>query len=81
MRRDTQLERELADTLQRARLVALNATGDREQWGGTAVAKRIGVTKPCLSQWENGRCFPSSFKLWRLWGKAVGVVVRIGVGE
>ena len=81
MRRDTKLERELADRLQRARLAALNATGDRERWGGSAIAKRIGVTKPCLSQWENGRSLPSSFKLWRLWGKAVDMEFRVGLGE
>jgi DNA-binding transcriptional regulator YiaG len=79
MRRDTQIERELAERLQRARLTALNTTRDTDRWSAVSIARRIGVTKACLCRWENGHAYPCTLNLWKLWGHAVGVEVEIGV--
>lgn len=66
-------ETELAEVL-RLRRVRLS-TKEEGSWYNPynipSIAKEIGITPACLSNWENGVNPPSTFELWEKWARAV----------
>jgi len=68
---DAALESDLAYKLTRAR----NALGISQ----AKLSARLAVSHVSIFNWETGRCFPASFRLWQEWAKVLRCNIRIEI--
>ena len=80
--RDRRLENELIELLKSTRLNALSVT-QRRGFDQASIARAIPAHATSVYQWENGVCYPGTFKTWQRWAAALGLelVVELRVAR
>ena len=44
-----------------------------------SIARKLGVTKSCLHNWEYGKSTPGSWEIWERWAKALNTKFEVNL--